>query len=116
MASFIEKVIESAYRHGSESEPDMETGDLQEVVRALWKLMPPLQRKLFVGDPRWREFIETWPTRRPSRRVKSEAICPKCESTMTHRCNTGDEGCWHCEDCEHSWLASKTFSLAKVRS
>jgi len=114
--AFIDKVIESAYRHGWLSEPDHEVGDLQEVVRGLWKLLTPTQRKTFASSQHWQTFIETWPTRQPTR-VKSEAICPKCESKQTHRCKTGDVGCWHCDDCEHSWLASKEFSRAKeVRS
>lgn len=53
------------------------------------------------------------PKAKKRKSVQSEAICPKCESKQTHRCKTGDDGCWHCDDCEHSWLASKSFSRAK---
>jgi len=114
--SFISKVIESAYRHGFDSEPDMEVGDLQEVVRDLWKLLTPAQRKAFASSQHWQTFIETWPTRQLSR-VKSEAVCPKCESKQTQRHPADPVGWWCCEDCKHEWPASKDFSRAKaVRS
>lgn len=29
--------------------------------------------------------------------------CPKCDGPM-HRCNTGDEGCWHCDEPDCSGL------------
>ena len=99
---FIDNVIESAYRHGFDSELDMEVGDLQSLARDLWKLLTPAQRKTFAADPTWRDFVEMWPTRP----TPKKHACPKCGND-SHRCQTGDPGCRHCDDpkCGHGWRA-----------
>ena len=40
----ITTVFEAAARHGEESEPDHEVGDLQDVLAAAWELMSSEQR------------------------------------------------------------------------
>jgi hypothetical protein len=104
----------------------MEVGDLQDLVWELWNATLIARRTELMSSEKWNSFIALHGCefRAPSRierviagtvgdSVKSEAICPKCESKQTHRCKSGDEGCWHCDDCEHAWLASKSFSRAK---
>jgi hypothetical protein len=40
----VESLIEAAKRHGAESDPDHEVGDLQDFLRAIWKQLTPAQR------------------------------------------------------------------------
>lgn len=40
----IERVIRAAEQHGTNSEPDHEVGDLQDLLRSAWSLMSPDQR------------------------------------------------------------------------
>lgn len=40
----IEFYIETAQRHGTDSEPDHEVGDLQDFLRAMWEILSPEQR------------------------------------------------------------------------
>lgn len=69
MASYLEKIISAAERHGQLSEPDMEVGDLQELARELWAALTPEQQKSFAKRAKqlrtcpnidWDEFIEQW--------------------------------------------------------
>ncbi len=44
----VERFLNSALRHGTDSEPDHEVGDLQEYLRAMWQLLTPQQKLDFV--------------------------------------------------------------------
>jgi hypothetical protein len=50
----IERAIEDAARHGADSEPEHEIGDLQALARQLWALLTPDQRKAFSAS--WRSW------------------------------------------------------------
>jgi hypothetical protein len=41
----VEKLIERAEKHGQESEPCMQVGDLEEALRIVWKVLTPSQRR-----------------------------------------------------------------------
>jgi hypothetical protein len=43
----IETFIAAAQKHGEDSEPDHEVGDLQDMLRAAWSIMTPEQRRTF---------------------------------------------------------------------
>ena len=42
--SLRDELLEAARRHGAESEPDHEVGDLEEIVFACWARLTPAQR------------------------------------------------------------------------
>lgn len=44
----IERLIEAARRHGEDSDPDHEVGDLQGLLRQAWELLPAMQRSLLL--------------------------------------------------------------------
>lgn len=43
----IDFYIDTAKQHGEDSEPDHEVGDLQDLLRAMWELLPSAQRIAF---------------------------------------------------------------------
>lgn len=43
----IETYISAAQQHGEDSEPDHEVGDLQDMLRVVWKLLTPQQKAAF---------------------------------------------------------------------
>lgn len=43
----VESYVEAARQHGEDSEPDHESGDLQDYLRAMWKLLTPTQQAAF---------------------------------------------------------------------
>lgn len=47
----VDTLIEAAERHGKDSEPDHEVGDLQQLLRAAWGLMTPDQRQALLVSP-----------------------------------------------------------------
>ncbi len=48
----VEFLLKAATRHGEDSEPDHEVGDLQDFLRAAWNLMTPAQQQEFLDlDP-----------------------------------------------------------------
>ena len=54
----FDEVLESARRHGEDSEPDHEVGDLQDALRIAWKALTLAQRRqahreFFVDHERW---------------------------------------------------------------
>lgn len=55
----IETLIEAAERHGAESDPDHEIGDLQDLLRAAWELMSQEQRRAFWAGSAAQAVIET---------------------------------------------------------
>lgn len=48
---FANLLTEAARRHGENSEPDHEAGDLQDFFFACWLVMSPEQRALALSDP-----------------------------------------------------------------
>lgn len=46
----VEQILRAAERHGLESEPDHEVGDLQDALREAWDHMTPEQRKAAFGE------------------------------------------------------------------
>lgn len=56
MSKTIERAIADAARHGEQSEPEHEIGDLQQLARQLWALLSPAQRKTFTAQ--WRPWDE----------------------------------------------------------
>ncbi len=44
----IEAIIQRAKKHGEESEPDMEVGDLQQVLRFIWGTLTSYQRRVLL--------------------------------------------------------------------
>lgn len=54
----IEDVLDAAQRHGEESEPDMEVGDLQEVLRHAWTLLPGEQQRSLLAWCRTNRYLE----------------------------------------------------------
>ena len=54
-----EMLIAAAQQHGEDSEPDHEVGDLQEVVRAMWKLLTPSQRVAVLRSDEVQNIAET---------------------------------------------------------
>jgi len=47
----VEFYIDAAQKHGEDSEPDHEVGDLQDFLRRAWALMSPDQRVEFALSP-----------------------------------------------------------------
>jgi hypothetical protein len=60
----IEQIIAAAEKHGLESEPDMEVGDLQQLVRDLWASLTLEQQKSFFNREEnlvdWKLFLQMW--------------------------------------------------------
>ena len=54
----VERLIEAARRHGEDSEPDHEVGDLQDVLRAAWAELTPDQRRRVIRSPDVSNVIE----------------------------------------------------------
>lgn len=46
----IEHLMEAAKRHGEDSDPDHEVGDLQDMLRAMWELLPADKRSEFLAQ------------------------------------------------------------------
>lgn len=42
-SEILERLFKIAEQHGSDSEPDMEVGDLQFILRTTWKKLTPAQ-------------------------------------------------------------------------
>ncbi len=55
---FCRSLLEGAKRHGENSEPDHEVGDLAAFLIACWSTMSPGQRALALSDPDVREVID----------------------------------------------------------
>lgn len=59
-ATFVQRVLDAAQAHGEQSDHDHEVGDLQEVVRILWKLVPATKKYSAMADPNIRNLLESW--------------------------------------------------------
>lgn len=49
-----EQIIKAAEKHGQDSDPDFEVGDLQVALREAWKQMTPYQRAVALSN------LELW--------------------------------------------------------
>lgn len=56
----LQVVLDAAKAHGMESESDMEIGDLQEVVRQMWGMMNPEQKKQIMTTGPVSSLIQEW--------------------------------------------------------
>lgn len=54
----LERLIEAARRHGEDSEPDHEVGDLQDILRAAWEQLTPDQRRRVIRSPEVSNVVE----------------------------------------------------------
>lgn len=54
----LSDLIEAAKAHGEASEPDMEVGDLHEVLGTCWEVMTPAQRKAVFAAHR--DLVREW--------------------------------------------------------
>lgn len=54
----VETMIAAAERHGAESDPDHEVGDLQQILRAAWEIMTPEQRVALAADDMVQEVLD----------------------------------------------------------
>jgi hypothetical protein len=52
------ELIEAAKKHGEASEQEMEVGDLQVLVFAMWKLMTADQRAILIEDPEIKDVLQ----------------------------------------------------------
>lgn len=57
---FLARLLEAMRAHGEQSEPDMEVGDLQQLVRDLWSRLPKQQQVAVANDGQWRDLIAMW--------------------------------------------------------
>jgi len=55
----VEDLIGFAEKHGEDSEPDHEVGDLQDLLRAAWRLMTPEQRREMLIDASVSNVVES---------------------------------------------------------
>jgi hypothetical protein len=56
-SDFMSAILQAAENHGNEGEPDMEVGDLQDVIWDLWDALPSGCRDVLMASEKWREFI-----------------------------------------------------------
>ena len=54
----VEFLLKAAKQHGDDSDPDHETGDLQDHMRRMWEILSPAQRAHFMALPDTREAVE----------------------------------------------------------
>lgn len=59
-ADDLERVLDAARRHGDESEPDHEVGDLLELLRALWPRVPESVRRDFMSSELVLDLLRDW--------------------------------------------------------
>lgn len=53
----IEKYIQAAQRHGEDSEPDHEVGDLQDILRSVWPLLGENEKRVAISLPKFRGVL-----------------------------------------------------------
>lgn len=54
----LEALLRIAKQHGEDSEPDHEVGDLQDLLRPMWKLLTPDQRNAFMASDEVRNVMQ----------------------------------------------------------
>jgi hypothetical protein len=57
---FLKRLLDAMEQHGIQSEPDMEVGDLQTLVRDLWALLTTRQKREIQARETYRDIIEFW--------------------------------------------------------
>jgi len=57
MNNSIERLLDAATKHGLESDPDHEVGDLQSFLRLAWEVMTDAQCDYFMGEAEERGLI-----------------------------------------------------------
>lgn len=58
-AGLVEDLIGFARKHGEDSEPEHEVGDLQDLLRAAWALLTPEQRRAMLTDASVSNVVES---------------------------------------------------------
>jgi len=58
--SDLERLVAAAERHGSESDPDHEVGDLQEILGATYDLLDAKQRAVLMQNDLVRDLLKDW--------------------------------------------------------
>lgn len=53
----IEMLLDIARQHGEDSEPDHEVGDLQDLLRPMWKMLTSRQRQQFLRIPEVQQVV-----------------------------------------------------------
>jgi hypothetical protein len=90
--SFIDYALDDAKRHGEESEPDHEVGDLQSLVYACWKNLDAKGRKAVIAEVS--PFMWTPPTETEAAITDSARAMDGPTTTTCGRCGkefTGTE-------------------------
>lgn len=54
----LRRYFQAAARHGSDSDPDHEIGDLQALLSRVWDLVPEYKRDEIAAD--FADYFETW--------------------------------------------------------
>ena len=87
----VEVFIKAAVRHGEDSEPDHEVGDLQDYLRAAFRLLTPEQKVAFLADPAVSEALTTacpnvdWDGRDPMQAYTDVAASLQDDATTAPR-------------------------------
>ncbi len=56
----MERLIQAAANHGGESGNDYEIGDLQDLLRLAWSIMPDESRHAFGANFEVEDLLENW--------------------------------------------------------
>ena len=56
----LSRLLRAAERHGSESDPDHEVGDLQDVLKAAFGCLTKYQRVKFMGSEAVKDLLDEW--------------------------------------------------------
>jgi hypothetical protein len=92
----LEVLLDAAERHGEQSEPEHEAGDLQAIVRSCWALLTPEQRAQVLAEHE--ELIADWGH---GTYIPDDSPCAVCERQPQRRtCDScGVSAC--ITDCGH---------------
>jgi len=74
----LQDILDAAERHGRESDPDHEVGDLQDMLRDAWKMLSKTQRSKLLLEAA--EQLDSW---------AGETSCHVCDEVGVPGC----EGC-----------------------
>lgn len=58
--AFAQLLLDMAERHGSFDDPDHEIGDLQDLLREAWRIMPQAQRRSLMANDAVVENLDEW--------------------------------------------------------
>ena len=73
--SSLQDILDAAERHGSESDPDHEVGDLQDMLRTAWDMLPKTKRSKLLLEAA--EQLDSW---------DSETSCLVCDEVGPPDC------------------------------